>query len=167
VAEGASDLTARLEFSDLGVLGGPYGGALEADARVVDEAGGQRVIAEACGRNLSIGQAEVDGLLAGESRIDADVLISDGTVTIDRLDVTAATLSAAVTGLVAEGASRLAADLEFSDLSVLGPQYRGALSAEATVEEDGTLRRVELSATPATSPSARPRSTGCWPAKAR
>jgi translocation and assembly module TamB len=147
VVEGASDVTARLEFSDLGVLGGPYGGVLEADARLVDEAGGQRVTAEARGRDLSIGQAEVDGLLSGDSRIGAEVLIGDGTVTIDRLEVTAATLSAAFTGLLAEGASRLNADLEFSDLSALGPRYRGALSAEATVEEDGTLRRVEMSAT--------------------
>ncbi len=147
VAGGASNVTARLEFSDLGVLGGAYGGALEADARIVDEAGGQRVTAEARGRNLSIGQAEVDGLLAGDSRIGTEVLISDGTVTIDRLDVTAATLAAAVTGVVAEGASRLEADLSFSDLSALGPRYRGSMAAQAMVEEQGTLRRVELNAT--------------------
>ncbi len=147
VGSGASDINASANFTDLGILGGPYGGAMTADARLIEDERGQRVTAEARGRNLSIGQAEADALLAGDSQISLDAVISDGVVTLDRLEVTAATLRAMVAGVIDEGASRLSADVDFSDLSALGPRYRGALSAEGSVEEEGTLRRIVLAAT--------------------
>ena len=85
------------------------------------------------GTGLSIGQAEVDNLLRGDTVIDLSVL-RDGTGTMLRqLDLAASTLAVSASGRLASAGSDLAADLNFSDLSVLGQAYRGGLTATAKV----------------------------------
>ncbi len=146
--EGASNLAANLDFSDLSVLGGAYGGSLAASAQLTQEAGGpQRVAMTATGQNISIGQDQVDALLSGESTVVLDATRAGDLITLETLRVNAATLAADVTGTLQEGASNLAATLGFSDLSVLGPGFGGALNAQGTLREEGTLRRVALTAT--------------------
>ncbi|MFC7705897.1 translocation/assembly module TamB domain-containing protein [Plastorhodobacter daqingensis] len=147
LATAGSDITAELDFSDLSVLGGPFRGALVGTARFTETEGGpQRLRLEATAQGLAIGQDQADRLLAGESTISLDATRADEVITVEALQVNAATLAARVTGTLAEGASALAASLGFSDLSVLGPGFAGALEAEAQLNENGALRRLQLEA---------------------
>ena len=96
------------------------------------------------GQDLSIGQAELDRLLSGTSRILASVRRDTEGLEIRALDLVASTLSAQASGTLRTGASNLTATLDFTDLSVLGPKYRGSLAAEARLTEAGETRRLTL-----------------------
>ncbi len=99
------------------------------------------------GRDLSISQAEVDNLLKGDSRLTASVRRDQEGTRIRSSSLTASTLKAAATGLIASKTSDLTADLDFSDLSALGGRYRGALKASATMKGPAEARDIAMSAT--------------------
>ncbi|MBC7142285.1 MAG: translocation/assembly module TamB domain-containing protein, partial [Rhodobacteraceae bacterium] len=67
-------------------------------------------------------------------------------IEIRRLDLTAATLSLSATGRLRTGASDVTAALDFADLSVLGDRYRGAMTGEARLIEEGGARHFTLAA---------------------
>ncbi|MEI2805853.1 MAG: translocation/assembly module TamB domain-containing protein [Albidovulum sp.] len=104
------------------------------------------VEASVTGRDLTMDQPEIDRLLAGESRIALSALRDTAGLTIRKLAVSAATLTANASGRLATGASDLRATLDFSDLSALGPRYRGTLTGEAHLTEAGDARTVTLDA---------------------
>jgi translocation and assembly module TamB len=108
---------AKAEMSGTGNL---LGGTFDLDATID-------------GTDLGIGQAEVDTLLRGQSRIEASVLRSESGTELQELIVTAATLQATAAGKIASAGSDLVANLRFTDLAAMGRQYRGALSAKATL----------------------------------
>jgi len=80
------------------------------------------------GTDLRVGQAELDNLLRGPARIGLSVLRDQTGTLIRRLEITARTLSAALTGRVSTAGSDLTAELAFGDLAVLGGGYSGALT---------------------------------------
>lgn len=143
----ASDLEAELEFTDLSVLGGPYGGALSATARLREDAQGLSLAANTTGTDLATGIAELDNLLRGTSTIDLAATRRGETIDLERFALSAATLQVGAEGRVAPGAYSIDATLDFSDLSVLGPRYGGRLSAQGTLREADGERRVALDAT--------------------
>ena len=98
------------------------------------------------GRDLTMDLPEVDRLLAGESRIALSAARDTTGITIRALDLRAASLSAGASGRLATGASDLRAVLEFSDLSALGPRYRGALTGEARLTDAGETRTITFDA---------------------
>lgn len=98
--------------------GSPLGGEFDVDATVQ-------------GSGLGIGQAEVDNLLRGDTRVVVSAARGAQGIDLRQLELTAQSLSIAASGRVASSGSKVTAKLDFADLSVLGPQYRGAL--------DGTL----------------------------
>lgn len=94
------------------------------------------------GTDLRLGQTEVDTLLRGPSRIEASVARTETGIALRSLVVTAATLKAAATGKISSAGSDLAANLAFSDLSAMGSQYRGSLTATASLT--GTLQAGKI-----------------------
>jgi translocation and assembly module TamB len=94
------------------------------------------------GTDLRIGQAEADALLRGPSQIEVSVARTEAGTDLRNLVVTAATLKATAMGKIASTGSDLSANLTFSDLSAMGGQYRGALTATAAVT--GTLDRGQI-----------------------
>ena len=144
---GASDLTADLDFDDLSVLGAQYGGAVSATARLRERDGAEHVAMNATARDLATGLSdELDGLLRGQSTIALEATRRGEQIEIAQLEVDGAALSAQLEGLYAPGASDLRGVLDFRDLGALGAQYRGALTAEAELSEDGARRDIRLSA---------------------
>mgnify|MGYP002778583779 FL=1 len=115
------------------LAGRPLSGAAEVSASGAGSllGGGFALDATVAGTDLTLGQAELDSLLRGASRIDLSATRDGSGTTIRRLDVSARTLSARARGTVATAGSDLAAELEVADLSALGTGYRGALSARA------------------------------------
>ena len=100
------------------------------------------VTASATGTDLRFGQTEMDALLQGTSRIDASVMRSETGTDVRSLVLTATKLEASASGKIASNASALVANLRLPDLSALGKQYRGALTAKASLT--GTLQAGKI-----------------------
>lgn len=146
-ASAGSDLTAQLAFRDLSVLGNGFGGALQGSARFTGLPEDGRVTVEATGQDLRIGQAEADALLRGESNVSLAAQLNGGGADIERLNVTARALVAAITGRLDPEASELAATLRLSDLSALGGGYRGSAEVQATAKGKPGDARITVTGT--------------------
>lgn len=126
-------------------LAGGLNGVIEGEAEVLS--GIFDLTARVTGRNLRLDQPEVDRLLAGVSQITASVRRDTRGTTIRSITAEARTLSASMRGALRTGGTQIDAELDFSDLSVLGARYGGALSAVAQVVEDADGQRLEATAT--------------------
>ncbi|MFQ6773790.1 translocation/assembly module TamB domain-containing protein [Cereibacter sphaeroides] len=144
LASAGSDIAAQLAFADLSVLGPAYDGRLEADARFTGTPEAGQISIQANGRDLRVGQPQVNGLLAGTSTIDIAGRLDQGALVLERARVNARTLTLTAAGRLATEGSDVTADLNFSDLSPLGAGYGGALSAEATFK--GTPENATITA---------------------
>lgn len=143
IAAGVADLD---RFS--GLVGRPLGGSGDV---TVEGTGGLLsgffdLNVTVTGRDLKTDQAELDRLLAGEARVAAAVLRDTSGITIRKLDLRAATLVAEATGTVRSGASTIDATLDFSDLSVLGGGYTGAIKGRGSLVETDAIRHLSLDA---------------------
>ncbi len=153
--EAGAVVTGRIEatVADLGrfstLAGRPLGGSgtLTASGSVGLLSGFFDLNGSVVGRDLSLSQPELDRLLSGESRIAASARRDETSITIRSLEVSAATLTASLTGTLATGASDLRASLDFADLSTLGGRYRGALRGKATLNEADGARHFTFDAT--------------------
>lgn len=141
-----SDLTGRLGFDDLSVLGPQYGGALTADLAVTAGDAGETLRLTGAARNIAIGLPEVDGLLRGDTRLALSAARRDGRIHLDDLRVDGAVLTATAQGVLDEPAAarNLRATVALRDLSALGPQYRGRVEARATYALSGGTEAVTL-----------------------
>ena len=133
-----------LEFADLSVLGAQYAGTLDARVDVVTENGTDRLRMTATGRDLAFGQAELDRALHGRTALELVAAHSDGVVDIETLRLDNAALEAQVTGRVDPGASDIAASFTLPALSVLRPEFGGAVEGSANLREDGERRHLVL-----------------------
>lgn len=150
--ESGPELSGRIaaELADMARLSGLAGRALGGAGQVSVEgraavlAGSFDATARIEGRDLTVDIPEADRLLAGRSVIAADVTRDETGITLKTLDVTARSLDMRGSGTIRTGASDLTARLDFADLSVLGPQYGGALQVSAHLVETGPARRITL-----------------------
>ena len=140
-------LEGGLDFADLSVLGDRYGGALDAQIDLRTENGSERLLMTASAHDLAIGIDEVDRLLSGRSEIRLDAGRRDELITLHSFTATAQTLMAQVTGTIRGSDLALDGALDFSDLSVLGAQYGGALDATIALRSENGAERLELDAT--------------------
>ena len=143
--------SAKAQIADLGRLsaltGRPLAGAGTTElAGTASILGGMFDLTGAInGTDLRLGQTEIDTLLKGPSRIEASVARTQAGTDLRSLVVTAATLKATAMGKIATAGSDLAANLAFSDLSAMGSQYRGSLTATASLT--GTLQAGKINVT--------------------
>ncbi|MFV0492645.1 MAG: translocation/assembly module TamB domain-containing protein [Pseudorhodobacter sp.] len=92
--------------------------------------------------NLKTGIAEVDRLLTGQATMDLSARRDETGTILRRFDLLARQLTASATGRLSSSGNDIEGDFTFSDLSVLGPGYDGAL--RATAQFDGTLQDGQL-----------------------
>ena len=144
IASAASDLTATLDLDDLSVLGGGFGGAIKAEARMTGPFDDAHIAALATGQRLRIGNAEVDKLLTGESRLAADLNLQNGKLRINRASLVNPELSAEVTGLADGGSQVLDVTAQLRNLGLLLPEFPGPLTVKGAVVNDGTGARVDI-----------------------
>ncbi|MGL4310519.1 MAG: translocation/assembly module TamB domain-containing protein [Paracoccaceae bacterium] len=97
--------------------------------------------------NLTLAEPRLDALLRGQSTIHLSARRDDIGTLIRELTLQAATLRAAATGLIASDNRDLTADLDFTDLSALGPGYGGALTATARLTGEGDAFRIQAKGT--------------------
>lgn len=133
-----------LEFADLSVLGAQYAGALDARVDVTSDNGTERLRMTATGQDLAFGQGELDRALRGRTALDLVAAHTDGVVDIEALQLSNAALTASIEGRVDPGASEIAAAFRLPDLSMLRPEFGGAVEGSANLREEGERRHVVL-----------------------
>ncbi len=130
-ASGGSDLTAKLRFADLGVLGPDYAGSLDADATLSGTLEAGRMTLKGTGQNLEVGDPRTKGLLKGTSDLDFTVAFQDGRYGIEQGRIANPQVSVSATGYYDPKGSDLKANVSLPDLAVAGPGYGGSLRADA------------------------------------
>ncbi|WCR10771.1 translocation/assembly module TamB domain-containing protein [Paracoccus stylophorae] len=146
--EGVTDIAASIEARSLAFMGQGWRGALDVDGSFREAGDGVRRLELAgTGRDLAFGQAQLDGALAGETRLQVTGTERDGVFTIDRAQVENPRLNASAAGTVGGGQTDVSATLNAGDLRFLGNGISGALSADARVVEQGDLRRITATGT--------------------
>ncbi len=131
LATGANDITADLAFSDLSVLGAGYGGTLTGQARLL----GDRATLDATGQGLSIGQAQADRLLAGDSVLSVAVVVGQA-IEVEKFELSNPQVTASARGRLGAAQNAATATVAFADLSVLGGGYGGSLTGDVVLAGD-------------------------------
>lgn len=146
VSEEQIDLSGEVDFADLAVLGGDFGGALDAQISVRGALERESVRLDAVARNLTVGQAEVNRLLRGETRLALAGQRDGAAFDLTALELRNTALTLDADGRYEAGASRLEADVALLDLGALRPGFGGTIRSTVQLVEEGTQRRVALDA---------------------
>ena len=144
VGAGDTDLTASLRADSLAFLGRGLRGGITLDARLLDDGSTQAVTATGEGRGLGIGNAQLDPLLAGVTRLDLDATRSGQQITVRRAEVANGQLRLTASGDL-DSAIRVNARL--NDLGLLVREFPGPVTAEGTLTRAGSNIGVDLRAT--------------------
>lgn len=145
LASDGSDLKGKLQFADLSALGEKYSGSLNADASFSGTPAQGRITLDGLANGLKIGQAQVDALTAGQSRLALDVALRDGRFDFTKAEINNQQIAGELTGYYAPEGSDLELDVNLPSLAPLGAGYRGALSANATFKGTVDEGRVVVS----------------------
>lgn len=140
------DLTADLAFRDLRALGGGYRGALAAKASFKGTPENGSLTATATGTGLAIGQPEADRLLAGNSRLAANLRLQGGQIKIDNASLENPQLRVAAKGDIAGNQRHVTLDAALANLGLLLPEFPGRLTVTGKLADDGKGYNVDLAA---------------------
>ncbi|MDO5605087.1 MAG: translocation/assembly module TamB domain-containing protein, partial [Paracoccus sp. (in: a-proteobacteria)] len=140
--QGRTDLNAGLRADNLSFVGAGFGGALDASARIRDTARGRSFDLTGTGRDLRLGNAQADGALAGETRVNAQVIQSGNRFVIEELQAENPQITLSGEGVLGGGQTRFDAQLASRrDLAFLGPGFGGSAQATAVLrDQDGALQ---------------------------
>ncbi|WP_134679613.1 translocation/assembly module TamB domain-containing protein [Paracoccus ravus] len=137
IAPSGTDLTGKVDVKSLATFGRGWRGALAAKGSFKDDGtGARRLDVTGTGRDLSFGQTQLDGALAGETALAVTGVERDGTFTIETARVENASLNLTAEGRLGAGTTDLRADLSASDLRFLGQGFRGAVELSGTVRDE-------------------------------
>ncbi|WP_374299063.1 translocation/assembly module TamB domain-containing protein [Paracoccus sp. (in: a-proteobacteria)] len=139
-----TDVTAQVNAQDLRFLGSGISGALNADARLVQQAGTRRITATGTANGLSLGQPRVDPLLRGQTSFDVAATQGAAGLSFQRLNVQNPQLSVQADGDTASGMNVTA---RLADLGLLQPEFPGPVQANGTIREEGANFVLNLDAT--------------------
>ncbi|WP_134724797.1 translocation/assembly module TamB domain-containing protein [Paracoccus luteus] len=143
-----TDLRAQAELRNLAALGLGWGGSLRASGSLVDDgSGARRLVVDGVARDLSLGQAQADAALAGETRLTVRGSQRGGVFTIEDATVDNARLNAVARGTIGNGRTDVAAELRAASIGFLGAGFGGAIEAAATVVDDGAGTRLTAQGT--------------------
>jgi len=146
-----SDLTARIDLTDLSRLDPAWGGGVAGTVTLKGTGPlgtAFNVKADVSGQDLRLGQEQADRLLAGTSAVTLDVSRdAAGGITLHDLDITAGPLSTKASGSLIDAASVLSARIDLTDLSRLDPRWRGAVGTDVTITGSPDAARITLDGT--------------------
>ncbi len=147
LASAGSDLSGRVSFADLSVLGAGYRGSLSGEGRFEGTLTKGDLTATAKGEGLAMGQPQVDGLLKGTTALAVETGFSDGVATLRKAEVASAQGKVSLLGTASADASALTAVLDLPDLSVLGAGFKGGIAGKAAFTGKADAGRVTLDVT--------------------
>ncbi|MFT4011901.1 MAG: translocation/assembly module TamB domain-containing protein [Paracoccus sp. (in: a-proteobacteria)] len=132
----ATDMAGQVRIASLASFGRGWRGALDARGSFKDDGSGARVLdVTGTGQDLNFGQAQIDGALAGATRLAVQGLEREGVFTIQTARIENPRLNLDAQGKLGQGATDLRATLRADDLRFLGRGFRGALQADAQVAD--------------------------------
>ncbi len=147
-----TQLDIKVEAQDLSRFSG-LAGAEIAGAVMIDLAGEVAPLAgtfdleiNGKGDDLSVGQDQVDALLAGRSQVDIAAKRSTTGTDITRLLVSSAALNARGDASVHSGDSQANFEVTLRDVALLAPDYTGALILKGSAIEDSRGWSVDVKA---------------------
>ncbi len=147
-----TQLDIKVEAQDLSRFSG-LAGAEIAGAVMIDLAGEVAPLAgtfdleiNGNGDDLSVGQDQVDALLAGRSQVDIAAKRSTTGTDITRLLVSSAALNARGDASVHSGDSQANFEVTLRDVALLAPDYTGALILKGSAIEDSRGWSVDVKA---------------------
>ncbi|MDB6452676.1 translocation/assembly module TamB domain-containing protein [Falsirhodobacter sp. 20TX0035] len=146
VAQAGSDVTARLNLSDLSVIGGQYGGAVDTTLAFTGTPQNGQVTVDGTARNIRVAQDQANQLLRGDSTISAAATLVNGRVVIDRANVQNPQVTLNATGTPIEGGQQLDLTARLANLGLLVPQFPGPVSVSGTVAQRAAGYDLNLSA---------------------
>lgn len=146
LATAGSDITADLDFRDLSALGKRYRGSMAAQASFKGTPQSGRLTVTGNGRGLAIGQAEADRLLAGETRLAADLALAGGRVQITSATLDNPQVKVAAKGTIAGNQRQVEMEAAIANLAALLPEFPGRLGVTGTALDDGKGYELNLTA---------------------
>lgn len=148
VGQSKTDLTGNVDLKSLAAFGQGWRGALKAQGSFVDDGtGARRLDVTGTGTDLSFGQAQVDGALAGETRLTVQGTERNGIFAIDTAQIENPRLHVGAEGQVGINATDVKATVRADDLRFLGRGFRGAVNANAQLRDDQGARHITASGT--------------------
>ena len=140
------DLSGRLDFADLAVLGAQYGGRVLADMAVTGPLEQAKVDLTATATDLAVGQADLDRALRGDTRLTLSGQRDGTAFALAGLQVENRALNADLQGRIDPGAALLDGRFDLPDLAAVRPGFRGGVSGTVGLREEGTNRHLTLDA---------------------
>ncbi|QIR83743.1 translocation/assembly module TamB domain-containing protein [Paracoccus sp. AK26] len=145
---GVTDISADVQVASLAPFGPGWRGALNLTGSFREAGDGiRRLEVTGTGRDLAFGQAQVDGALAGETRLAVTGTEQNGVFTIEQARVENPRLNATASGTVGGNRTDVTAQVNAQDLRFLGNGISGALNADARLVQDGAVRRITATGT--------------------
>lgn len=136
LATAGSDVLATLDFTDLRSLGGQYRGRLTGKARLTGTLAEGKIVLDATGRSLGIGNPQADKLLNGDSTVALILALKDGVIKVDSANLTNPQLEARATGVLDGSKQTITLEAKLRNLALLLPEFPGALIVQGTAEQD-------------------------------
>ena len=137
-----STLAGSIKVANLADLGPGYRGTLAVDATFDGTVDQGRIGVNGTGRDLAIGQPEVDRLLAGQSVVEAAIAVASGDVTLQSARIKTAQLDVTAKGLVAGATRQIDLSARLANLGLFIPEFPGPLTVSGKV--DDTLAGYKL-----------------------
>jgi translocation and assembly module TamB len=144
LATTGSDIVADLDFKDLRSLGNGYRGRIAGTAALTGTLTAGRVTFDATGQGLGLGQAQADTLLAGESRVNVVLAVTDGVLLVERADLSNPQLEAQATGDSQGGQQTVALTARLKNLALLLPEFPGALVVTGRAVQNAAGVQLDL-----------------------
>ncbi|MFC3182276.1 translocation/assembly module TamB domain-containing protein [Cypionkella sinensis] len=144
LATAGSDILAKLNFTDLSSLGAKYRGALNGTAHLTGTLEAGKVVLDATGRGLAIGNPQADKLLAGNSSLAVTLALKDGVVQVDNATLSNPQLEAQATGSVTDNKQMVDLTARLKNLALIVPEFPGALSVSGTAVQDASGITLDL-----------------------
>ena len=143
-----TDLSGTVDLRSLAAFGQGWRGALQAQGSFQDDGtGARRLDVTGTGTDLSFGQAQVDGALAGETRLTVQGAERNGVFAIQTARIENPRLNMQAEGQVGANATDLRATLRADDLRFLGRGFRGAVNANAQLRDAQGGRQITANGT--------------------
>lgn len=143
------DLQLDLGFADLADLGASYGGNLQSQVRLTGTSltDNLHLIVQALGQDLRMGQPQVDGFLAGQTKIDGAAFWRDATLGIESLTLTGRDFKAQAQGTLSQTLRDLTASFDLGNLAKAGAGFGGGLKGDLTYQLTEGRELASLQAT--------------------
>ncbi|MDD7971842.1 translocation/assembly module TamB domain-containing protein [Roseinatronobacter alkalisoli] len=140
-------LRGDVDFADLSVLGGDFGGAIDARIAIDGPLEREAVVIEARAQDLTVGQQDANRALRGETLLQIEGRRDGAAFDLTALTLENAVLNLSATGRYAAGASQLDADFTLGSLGSVRPGFGGNIQGGVGLREDGDTRALDLELT--------------------